>query len=139
MPLGNVTFKGGKMKHLAIGILALMLSSFDHIITSTELDGKWVDVNTKTDTLTFETRDKKDYMMLTRGNEIRHGQSLPKSCYGLYSYKLLPGDKITLSWIASSVVRPNAYYFKQTGDSIIIEEFYCMKKTGIKLTFKKLN
>jgi hypothetical protein len=127
------------MKHVPIMILAFALLNFDYVATSAELNGKWVDVNTKTDTLTFETRDKKDYIILTRGKEIRNGRNVPKSCIGLYSYKLLPGDKITLSWILSSVDRPNAYHFKQRGDFIDMEEFYCMKKTGTKLTFKKLN
>ncbi len=114
------------MKYLAILTLMLTLLNFDHVITSTDLSGKWVDINTKTDTLTFETVDKKDYLILGRGKEIKKGHSSTsaKPCYGLYTYDLLPGDRISLSWFFSSIVGNKDYYFKQTGDLIEIEEFY---------------
>jgi len=131
--------KKRKMKYLAVLILTLTLLSFDQVITSTDLNGKWVDVNTETDTLTFETVDKRDYIILGRGKEVHNGHSSTKSCYGLYTYKLLAGDRISLSWIYSSSGDTKNYYFKQTGDVIDIEEFYCLTQTGTKLKFKKLN
>lgn len=118
------------MKYLALLTFALPWLSFEQATISTSLTGKWVDVNTKTDTLTFESVDTKSYLILTRATI---------SCFGLYSYNLQSENKISLSWSYSSIEGAKEYSFKQSGDFIEIEEFYCMKEGGKKLTFKRLN
>lgn len=117
------------MKYLVLLTFALPWLSFEQVTTSTSLTGKWVEVTTRTDTLTFETVDTKCYLILGRAT---------KSCYGLYSYNLQSENKISLFWSYSSIDGAKEYYFKQSGDFIEIEEFYCMKVGGKKLTFKRL-
>jgi hypothetical protein len=103
------------------------------------LEGKWIDFNTKTDTLTFEFIGDKESMMLSRGMEMRTGFLLPKYGSGSYDYKLLTGDSISLRWSLSANSDFNDYYFKQEVDQITIEKFFDTTTSGILLTFKKVD
>ena len=119
--------------------LTLIGCTSDNLTTLTDLNGKWVDINTKTDTLTFGLFGDKESMILGRGKETRDGFILPKSGSGPYDYKLLAGDKISLRWTLLSNSNFNDYYFKQSGDKLTIEKFFDTTTSGTMLTFKKLN
>jgi len=107
--------------------------------TLADLNGKWVDINTKTDTLTFGLFGGKESMILGRGKETRNGFILPKYGSGPYDYNLLTGDKISLRWTLSSNGSFNEYYLKQSGDKLTIEKFFDPSTSGTMLTFKKLD
>ena len=141
MPLDKVDLTRINMKQGLTIILALTLLSCtgDNVTTLTDLNGKWVDINTKTDTLTFGLFGDKESIILGRGKEKRDGFILPKYGSGPYDYKLLTGDKISLRWTLSSNSNFNDYYFKQSGDKLTIEKFFDTTTSGTMLTFKKLN
>jgi hypothetical protein len=124
---------------IIIFALALLSCTSDNVATLTDLNGKWIDINTKTDTLAFELFGDKESMILGRGKETRDGFLLPKYGSGPYDYKLLIGDKISLRWTLSSNRNFNDYYFKQSGDKLTIEKFFDTTTSGTMLTFKKLN
>ena len=128
------------MKYGLVIILLLIVLSCtnDSVTTMTDLEGKWVDINTKTDTLTFGLFGDKESMILGRGKEIRNGFLLPKYGSGSYDYELLT-DTISLRWVASSNLNFKKYYFKQSGGKLTIEKFFDTTTTGTMLTFKKIN
>ena len=97
-------------------VLTSLACSDDNVTTLADLNGKWVDINTKTDTLTFGLFERQAFMILRRGKEIRKGFLLPKQGAGFYDYKLSTPDKISLRWMFSSTASFNDYYFEQTGD-----------------------
>ena len=99
------------MKHGLIFILVLILLSCgnDNVTTLTDLNGKWVDINTKTDTLTFGLLGDKEALILGRGKEIRNGFLIPNYGSDPYEYELLT-DTISLRWVASSSLNFKRYY-----------------------------
>ena len=107
-----------------------------NIINSTDLKGKWIDVETRQDTLYFESLDNLEIMNLNRGKEIREGHLLPKYGSGPYNYKLSE-LKISLNWMLSSNSNFNDYYFKIIENKLIIGNFYG-SEYGETLTFEKL-
>ena|SRR5688500_9717593 len=119
--------------------LSLLSCSTDNVTTSTELNGKWVDIHSKTDTLTFGLFGDQESMLLGRGREMRNRVLRPKRGAGPYYYKLLASDTISLRWTLSSNSNFNDYYFKQTGDRLTIERFFDTTTPSTMLTFKKLN
>ncbi len=119
--------------------MALLSCTSDNVATLTNLNGKWIDINTKIDTLAFGFFGDKESMILGRGKETRDGFLLPKYVSGPYDYKLLIGDKFSLRWTLSSNCNFNDYYFKQSGDKLTIEKFFDTTTSGTMLTFKKLN
>jgi hypothetical protein len=96
---------------------------------SKDLRGEWIEINTKTDTLSFEILNGKEYMMLKRAVLTQTG---------LYEYKFLPNDEISIHWtLAGTFNSFNDYYFKQTGDKLSIGNFYD-SPSGAILTLQKL-
>jgi hypothetical protein len=128
-----------KQGSIIVFALSLLSCSTDNVTTSTELNGKWVDIHTKTDTLTFGLFGDQESMVLGRGREMRNGVLRPKIGAGPYNYELLTSDTISLRWTLSSNSNFNDYYFKQTGDRLTIEKFFDTTTPGTMLTFKKLN
>jgi hypothetical protein len=127
---------------MKLGLLIIFaISLFDcpnnNVIAQKPVTEKWVDVNTKSDTLTFLTIGGHDYIQLDRGKEMRNGYLLPKSGAGPYRYKLLT-DKISLYWTLSSDSNFYDYYFNRVDDTIVIENFYDPNLKGTRQTFKKL-
>jgi hypothetical protein len=99
----------------------------------------WVEVNTKTDTLTFGSLGGESPIMnLRRGRELRNGHVLPKAHSGLYEYTLLPDDRISIRWMLSSNSAYNEYYFKRSGRMLTIGNFY-ESPSGAIVTFERLN
>ncbi len=129
------------MKYGLIIIIAVLTGCTDENLDTNQvsLDGKWIDVNTKTDTLTFELFGDQESMILGRGKEMRDGFLLPKIDSGNYDYKLSTEDKISLRWTLSSNSDFNDYYFKQSGDKLTIEKFFDTSSSGNMLIFEKLN
>ena len=126
-----------KLGLLFIFTISLLDYNDNNLLTQTKLNGKWVDINTKTDTLTFLVVGEHNYVQLDRGLEMRNGVLRPKSGFGPYYYKILP-DKIFLRWTLSASTEYNDYHFNQTDDSLVIENFYDLNSKGTKQTFKKI-
>ena len=127
------------MKHGLILFSFIILScSKDDMksLTSTELQGKWIESVTRLDTVSFETVDSFDMMNLSRGIELKNGYFLPKSGSGPYKYKLLEGE-ISLYWVLSSDSKFKDYYFKMNGNKFNIGNFYG-STIGETLVFEKL-
>lgn len=124
---------------LIIFVLAFLSCSKDStdMGASSELKGKWIEAETRMDTLSFESLDGLEIMNLNRGKEIRDGNLLPRSGSGPYKYKLLE-EKISLYWMLSSDSKFNDYYFKIIGDKLNIGNFYG-STSGEILTFEKLD
>ncbi len=129
------------MKHGLTIILALaLLGCADNNVTpSTDLTGRWVDVNTKTDTLTFTLVGDEEMMILDRGKETRDGVVLPKYGSGPYDYELLNDEKISLRWVLSANSGFNDYHFRQSGDVLTIGRFFDATSSGTVLTFRRLD
>ena len=121
------------MKYGIVIVLALALLSCtddSEIVDVEELRGSWVNVETTTDTLSFETLfEGKEFMLLKRAELYRTGP---------YEYKLLPNNNISIHWSLASTMTFEEYYFKVAGDKLTIGNFYDFPSGEI-LTFKKTN
>lgn len=128
------------MKYVLALIFVLTLLSCSNnetnIITSPDLKGKWVDVETRLDTLSFESLDNSEIMNLNRGKEIREGNLLPKYGSGSYIYKVSELN-ISLNWMLSNNSNFYDYYFKIIENRLNIGNFYG-SEYGETLTFEKL-
>ena len=123
------------MKKLTlIFLVAILGCSDDDSGTEIPLTGKWVEVSTLSDTLTFLD---KEFMVLNRGRESRNGTLLPKVGAGSYDYRL-HSDKISLRWHLSSNSAYTEYQFNKLGDKFTIENFYDPDQVGTIQTFRKL-
>ena len=122
---------------LIISITTLSCDDSDNGIAPTDgLNGKWIEVKMRTDTLTFESWDDLKIMNLDRGVEFKDGYLLPKPGSGPYQYKL-EGEKIALYWMLSSNSNFNHYNFRQAGDSLKIDNFFG-SQAGPTLLFTRL-
>ncbi|MDH5597729.1 MAG: hypothetical protein OEY34_01315 [Cyclobacteriaceae bacterium] len=130
------------MRYLLIILLSVLIScngeKINPGLTGSDGIGVWVDVNTKTDTLTFQSIDGMEIVNLSRGLEMRGGELLPKIGSGPYQYKLLEEEKISLYWMPSSFLGFNEYTFKQSGDLLIVEKFFDSPSPGVLLTFERV-
>jgi len=122
---------------LLIFVIVLLGCANDNLTTQVTLEGKWVEINTNTDTLTFGLLGGQEAVILSRDKEMRDGFLLPKSGSGSYDYKLLT-DQISLRWHLSSNSAFTDYYIKQTGNRMEIENFYSTTAIGTIQTFEKL-
>ncbi|SDL20768.1 hypothetical protein [Kriegella aquimaris] len=124
---------------LLLFVLTLLCCSKDdkQSLTSSDLKGKWIETETRKDTLFFESLDNLDFMNLNRGKELRNGNLLPKPKSGPYRYKLLE-EKISLNWVLSSDSSFNDYYLKVINNRLNIGNFYG-STLGETLTFEKLD
>jgi len=123
------------MKKLVfVFIMAAFGCSDDDSGTETPPIGRWVEVTALSDTITFLDHE---FMMLSRGREIRNGILLPKAGTGSYDYRL-QNDKISLRWHLSSNSSYSEYQFNKKDNIITIENFYDHDKTGTIQTFRKL-
>lgn len=128
------------MKYVLIIVVLIFLGCAKddtRIITSSDLKGKWIEAESRMDTLYFGTIDNLEITNLNRGKEIKNGNLLPKSGSGPYEYTLLE-EKISLYWVLSSDSSFNDYYFKIIDDRLNIGNFYG-STLGETLTFEKLD
>ena len=99
------------------------------------LNGKWIEYIERKDTLSFSSSGDSFSMRLDRGKEIINGYLLPKYGSGYYRYKIEP-EIILLNSAFSSNSNFKNYYFKITGDTLIIGNFY-KSELGERLIFIK--
>jgi len=128
------------MKYVFLIIaITLMSCTSDSLSTPDLLKGKWIEVNTKSDTLVFGLFGDQEAMMVNRGYEIRNSFRLPKHGSGPYDYKISK-DKISLRYYLSSY---NGYFdykfkFDFKTSRIEVEKFYETDSTITKLVFERL-
>ena len=63
---------------ILIIVVILSACAYDSLNIQSPLEGKWVDVDTNTDTLTFHAIDGSSYMTLGRGRVLVNGILTPK-------------------------------------------------------------
>lgn len=124
---------------ITILILTLLSCSENetNITTSSDLNGRWVDVESRMDTLSFELVGNMEIMNLNRGKEIRDGHLLPKYGSGPYEYKLSERT-ISLYWMLSGNSGFNDYYLNIIDNKLNIGNFYA-PEFGETLTFEKID
>ena len=114
------------------------LSCINSVLTAQSLPtGKWININSKTDTLFFTSINGKKFLELRRGKELSHGVLLPKPFSGLYEYKLSP-EEISLHWSFSDDSSFKNFYFNYSKEKIIIGNFYDALAQGALQTFKTI-
>ena len=104
------------------------------------LTGSWVETNTLTDSIRFNSDTQSGYFYLSRGFAMTNGYWLPKIGSTVYSYKI-SGDSISLTDGLSNSMEGGTYYFKfdEPNLTINIGKFskYISTKKSI-LTFRKI-
>ena len=104
------------------------------------LIGSWVEINTKSDTIVFNTNNDTGIFLLNRGFEIRNGYRLPIIGSTGYNY-IIFSDSIHLVNGLSSTMESGTYYFKLDEPKLTINigkfsKYISTKKTS--LTFRKV-
>jgi hypothetical protein len=95
---------------LLIGLLFFLVVSCEkNTIEKAPIDGTWVEITQKTDTLVFDNQNP--WFILNRERELRNGRLLSKYPSGAYIYET-GKDSINLRRLASSSSYGNNYYFK---------------------------
>jgi hypothetical protein len=128
------------MKYVFLIIaITLMSCTSDSLSTPDLLKGKWIEVNTKSDTLVFGLFGDQEAMMVNRGYEMRDSFRLPKHGSGPYDYRISK-DKISLRSYVSSNIAYKDYKFKFDFKTsrIEVEKFYETDSTITKLVFERL-
>jgi len=104
------------------------------------LTGSWVETNTMSDTIIFNSNNLKGLLWLQRGYEIRNGYRLPIIGSTGYSYEIF-SDSIYMVDGESSAYKSGTYYFKFDETNLIIKigkfSKYIDTKKSI-LTFRKI-
>ncbi len=120
--------------------LILHLGCQPEEISKEQLQGIWVEVTDRTDTLVFaqEPFHYDKYFTLNRGKEIRNGHVLPKYGSGTYQYQL-KDNTISVYNLLSSCYCFHDYHFELKKDQISIGDFYQKNTSGQqRLTFQKV-
>jgi hypothetical protein len=120
--------------------ITLMSCTSDSLSTPDLLKGKWIEVNTKSDTLVFGLFGDQEAMMVNRGYEMRDSFRLPKHGSGPYDYKISK-DRISLRYYLSSYNGYFDYKFKLDlkTSRIEVDKFYeTTDSTVTKLVFERL-
>ena len=100
---------------------------------SPQLEGQWIRLNVKTDTLTFKQLGDNFYFDLRRGYDTIDDQIISKTPSGLFEYKIY-GDSIWIQWTASSFMSNKKFYFKNHGSTFEIGDF--IDRTNTIMTFR---
>jgi hypothetical protein len=131
---------------LLVGIGVLFLTSCqkydfpDTGLLPKGLIGSWVEVNTKTDTLIFNSNSDTGMVILQRGYEIRNGYRLPVIGSTVYKYMIF-SDSIKLIDGLSSTWNETTHYFNFDEPNLIIRIGKFSKYINSKrsnLTFRKI-
>lgn len=104
------------------------------------LTGSWVETNTLTDTIRFNSDTQSGYFFLSRGFAMTNGYWLPKIGSAPYSYKITPDSISVIDGLSSSMERGTYYFnFDEPNLTIKIGKFckYIAVKKSI-LTFRKI-
>lgn len=129
------------MRYKIIAIFVFILTGCDNddnlgVSSSPAVQGTWVEVEGRSDTLTFQSIDDMAMLTLARGREFKNGQWVPKSRSGLYQYKL-QGTKISLYWMLSSNYSFTEYDFQREENTIRVGNFF-NSPLGPSLTFERV-
>lgn len=124
-----------------IGLLLIVTMSCEkESMEIPPINGTWIEMNHKSDTLVFEKRYSS--FTLNRGTEIRDGHLLPKYSSGIYSYEIVQ-DSISLRWGLSSFSGSFKYYFNmdEKNEKIEIGNFFVdsLYNNNVILTFSRIN
>ncbi len=128
------------MKYVFLIIaITLMSCTSDNLTVPDLLKGKWIEVNTKSDTLVFGLFGDQEAMLVNRGFEMRDSFMLPKHGSGPYGYRIFK-DKISLRYYLSSNHEYKNYKFKFNSKTsrIEVEKFYGTDSMVTKLVFERL-
>ena len=119
--------------------LLILTSCEKNKVTISGLQGTWVEIDTKTDTLIFKTNDLSGTFYLYRGFEMINGYYLPKIGSGMYSYDI-SGNSIKIVDLLSSTAGGNNYYFSiiHDNESFQVGMFTFLETNKAILTFKRL-
>ena len=107
------------MKYIISFVLYLIFTSCsdDELnISPSDLQGEWIEVESLTDTLLFESRNNSNIFHLKRAQSVKFRT-------GPYEYRLTE-DKISLYWMLSSNYKFDDYHFKVIGNRLEIGNFY---------------
>lgn len=104
---------------------------------TTALDGKWVNIQTRTDTLIFGSAMGDHYFILARAKEVRNGFVLPKPGAGIYEFKL-KSNLISVYNTISSCYCFSDYYFERKASILVIGNFYDPASQSDLETFRRL-
>ncbi|TBW29955.1 hypothetical protein [Gramella sp. KN1008] len=126
-----------KKAFIVIFVTLCLSCSSDNSGTISIGEGKWVEIETKSDTLSFSSLGGMDIMTLARGEELQEGVLKPKYRSGRYEYGISEG-KISLRWLLSSNSQFEEYSFRIEDEIMYIGNFYA-SSSGEILTFKKLD
>ena len=129
---------------LTLFLITLGLAGCEKVKNNIPIDGTWVEVKEKNDTIDFTQFLSNQAINLRRGYEIRNGHWLPKG--GMYFYVLLDSDSIALNSVYSSMCPvPDAdcyphYFFKLSNSNTFeIGNFYNSTiSTNELITFSKI-
>jgi hypothetical protein len=104
------------------------------------LTGSWVEVNTGTDTISFNSNIDSGFFYLSRGFAMTNGYWLPAIGSTAYSYKI-SGDSISVVDGLSDSMEGGTYYFRfdEPNLTITVGKFskYIITKKSV-LTFRKI-
>lgn len=107
--------KSKSLSFFFVGLILLLFSCSrdefpDPNTLSKDLEGSWVEIDTKTDTIIFNSSDNSGLFWFHRGYEIRDGYRLPIIGSTGYHYEIV-SDSITLVNGLLSIWNENTYYF----------------------------
>ena len=106
-----------------------------------EIIGKWVEANTLSDTIFFNTNSTNGGFSLHRGYEIRNGYRLPIIGSTIYFYEII-GDSIKVVDGLSSSAEGGTYYFHFDKPNLTLATGKFSKYIDTNksiLTFRKIN
>jgi hypothetical protein len=129
------------MKYVFLIIaITLMSCKSDSLSTPDLLKGKWIEVNTKSDTLVFGLFGDQEAMMVNRGYEIRDSFRLPKHGSGPYDYRISKNKIALHSYLSSSMgYKDYTFKFDLKTSRIEVDKFYeTADSTVTKLVFERL-
>lgn len=129
------------MKYVFLIIaITLMSCKSDSLSTPDLLKGKWIEVNTKSDTLVFGLFGDQEAMMVNRGYEIRNSFRLPKHGSGPYDYRISKNKIALHSYLSSSMgYKDYTFKFDLKTSRIEVDKFYeTADSTVTKLVFERL-
>jgi hypothetical protein len=88
-----------------------------------DLNGQWVRVDSRNDTVTFGFKDQANWFELFRGYQLgEDGILRPIIPLGIYEYKI-KDNSILIHWSASSSSTWTEYYFSSQGSKIEMGNF----------------
>ena len=128
-----------KYLRLILMLFIASLISCEKSENTMPIEGIWVEVSAKSDTIKFIQFGSHPAFELSRGLEMRNGYWLPKYGAGIYNYEL-KDDSIALNNTLSSLGGFLSYYFqKPCCDSFEIGNFYSQTISPNELiTFSKI-